>query len=356
MAMDELSWQFLTGVVSDIKSPNRFLTRLLMTTEQTLPVGTVRIETISKGREIAPFVRKNGEAIMVKSYNGAGYSVEAPNIRIKIPMATDNILFNRQPGQGAILNPTEGDVANAYDQAVARDAEVLENMVVNGEEWLTAMMLQGQITYAQEDEEVFQITYPKPSANNITLSVFLDDGTPANVRYLAAINTAKQVVADDGSPALTDIIYGSEASVALMSLAEGGFLKWANTQTGNPISVGTISFVEQFSDDGVIFLGEFAGLRHWSYNRTASLNGTTTSMIRPKYAEFVSTSPATRRVMYYGAITDLDAFKNRLFQSKRFSKSWSIPDPSAQMLLVHSRPLPVPRRPGASVSMKVVSG
>jgi hypothetical protein len=60
--------------------------------------------------------------------------------------------------------------------------------------------------------------------------------------------------------------------------------------------------------------------------------------------------------MYYGAIPDLKALQGRLFRGKRFSKSWEQEDPSVMWQLLHSRPLPVTRRPDSMVSMKVVSG
>jgi hypothetical protein len=44
----------------------------------------------------------------------------------------------------------------------------------------------------------------------------------------------------------------------------------------------------------------------------------------------------------------------RVLQSRRFSKSWEVEDPSARMLLVESNPLPVMRRPGATVSYSVL--
>jgi len=70
----------------------------------------------------------------------------------------------------------------------------------------------------------------------------------------------------------------------------------------------------------------------------------------------LAVSPAAENVMYYGAIPDFDALQGRAWVGRRFGKSWMDKDPSAQIALVHSRPLPVPRRPGSMVSMKVVSG
>lgn len=353
--LDALSWVYMTGVVNNIKTPNRFLSRLLTTREETLPIETVTIETESAGRDMAPFVQKNGEAIMVGGYGGGSYTVTAPNIRIKKPLNVSNALFQRRPGQN-LMQPTSGVIMSNVEVQVARDLENMENRVVNTEEYMWAMCLRGQIVYQEESGAIFRITYARPSANNITLSIFWNAADPTTLDILGNLFVVKQVISEDGSPPITDAICGSEAGVRLQLLASSGALKFFNTNASNAISVGTLTFVENFSDDGAIFLGEMSGIRFWMYPRTSVLNGTEIPMIRPKWIEFISRSPVSDRVMYYAAIPDLDAIQSGAMQTKRFSKSWKQSDPSAQMALLHSRPLPVPRRPGATVSMKVISG
>ena len=353
-SIDVLKWQTLTAAINEMKSPNSFLKRLLFSSEITLPTEDIELSTITKDREIAPFVRKNGEGVMVGGHSEKFSTVAAPNIRIKKPFTPSELLFNRRPG--TVIFSTGADMQVSAAQAhIARDMKVMADMITNAEEYLCAMAIQGTISYSVADAEVFTITFPKPAACNITLSVFWDDATPANVRILANIHTAKQVFSDQTGLQPTDAICGLEAANQLRSLAESGVLKWTVSNMGQ-ISAGDITFIEQFSDDGVIYLGTIGNVRFWEYGRTASLNGVATSMIRSKYVEFVSRSAASERVMYYGAIADMKTFSGRKFQSKRFSKSWEVEDPSAMMALAASRPLPVTRRPGAHVSMKVISG
>lgn len=349
----ELQQTTMTQVVNEIDAPNQFLKRLLWPVHEPVETETIQLETEYRGREIAPFVRKNGEAIMVGGRNQRAYAVEAPNIRIKRPLSPSVALFQRGPGE-PLFSPGAEAVASRVQQIIAKDLEDMNNMITNAEEYLCSLALQGTISYEVADEEVFTITFPRPAGNNITLTTFWDDGTPANVRPLQDIYTVKQVIAEDGSPTITDAICGSEAAAALMELAESGNLPSFNTASG--IRAGTITFVENFNDDGVLFLGEMGGIRFWTYQRTATLRGTSVNMIRPKYVEFVSTSNAAGRVLYYGAIMDMQALRGRAFVGERFSKSWELEDPSTYIGLVTSRPLPVLRRLGAHVSMKVVSG
>lgn len=353
--INELKMQTLTAVVEDIKSPNTFLTRFLYGRTQTLETETVRIDTKSRGRYIAPFVRKNGEAIMVPGREASGYSVEAPNIRIKRPFTPSELLFNRQPG-GVFLNPARGAVASAVQMHIADDLQDMTDMIANSEEYMVARTLQGSLSYEVSDQEVFSIEYPRSSDNNITLTTFWNDATPEDVRPLQDVIAVKQVINDDGSPAPTDAILGSEATTAFLELAESGNIPSIKTDTG--VRAGSLTLAENYSDDGVLFLGELGLVRFWSYSRQAEMmDGTMVDMIRPKYAEFVSrNSVAADRVLYYAAIPDMKALQGRRYRGRRFSKSWEIDDPSGYMGLVHSRPLPVPRRPNAQASVKVVSG
>lgn len=347
--INELKWQTMTAAVNEMKSPNRFLNRLLFGQKRPVSTEDIEIDVLTKAREIAPFIRKNGEGIMVEGHGQIFQNVQAPNIRIKRPFTPSELLFGRTPGTIIFIDPTRQ--ISAVQEHINRDLQVMSDLITNAQEFLASQAIQGVISYSVADQEHFTITFPKPAGNNITLTTFWDDADPTLPEPEIDFLTAKRVISDEVGLAPTDVILGQEASEAFLRLA-----KKQELLDRRNVSAGTVTFNEQFDQDGVIFLGVFSGLRVWEYSRTASLNGVATDMIRPKFAEFVTTSAAAEYVEYFGAIPDIDAFQGRLFQAQRFSKSWIQPDPSVQMSLLHSRPLPVPRRPGANVSMKVVSG
>ena len=347
--INELKWQTLTGAVNEMKSPNRFLIRLLFRNKRTVNTEDIEIDVLTKAREIAPFIRKNGEGIMVKGHGQIFQNVQSPNIRIKRPFTPSELLFGRTPGTPIFIDAALQ--VSAIQAHINRDLQVMSDLVTNAEEYLASQAIQGVIAYSVADQEVFTITFPKPAGNNITLTTFWNDADPQLPEPEIDFHTAKRVIADEVGLAPTDCILGSEAAVAFLRLA-----KKQELLDRRNISAGTADFTNSFDSDGVIFLGNFSGLRVWEYSRTASLNGVATDMIRPKYAEFVTANAAADMVEYFGAIPDMKIFQGRNFQTQRFSKSWEVEDPSAQMSLLHSRPLPVPRRPGAHVSMKVVSG
>jgi hypothetical protein len=349
--INELKWATLTATVNEIKSPNQFLRRLLFSNHQPVSTEDIEIGLLTKAREIAPFVKKNGEAKMVGGHSESYQTVSPTNIRIKRPFTPSELLYNRRPGSTIFIE--SGEQLSAIEQHIARDLQVMSDLITNAEEYLCALALQGTISYVNEDEDAFTITFPRSGGHTITLSTFWDDATPADVRMEADVFNAKKLLSDAVGLPVTDCILGSEAVTEFQALIARGDLKVLDQRN---VTGGVVTFLEQFNQDGAIFLGEAFGIRWWAYPRTASLNGSSVNMIRPKYAEFVSASPASDRVLYYGAIPDMDALEGRRFVGERFSKSWRENDPSAMMALIHSRPLPVPRRPDATVSMKVVSG
>lgn len=349
--MSVVSWQTMTAVVNEMKSPNSFLKDFLWSAEKTVPTESIEIDTITKGRFTAPFVRVNGEAKMVTGYGETKSIVQAPNIRIKKPESPSNLLYRRTPG--SLIYVTNGQTQlSAAQQTIARNLQIMNDYIANTEEWMCAQALVGSIAYSVAGNDVFTITFPKPAGNNVTLSTFWDDATPANVHVEENFLTAKRLVANEVGLGLTDAIMGQSAAQYFLRCLKASGL---NLTTGL-ITAGQISLEQQFTDKGVLYMGRFAGLNCWEYSRTVSFEGVDTDMIRSKYVEFVSTSQASERVMHYASIADFHAVESGQFETKRFAKSWIEQDPSVYMQLVSSRPLPVPRRPGATVSMKVISG
>lgn len=352
--INELKWQVLTPVVNNMRSPNQALRRFLFpdNTIDPQPTEDIVIDQLTGGRECAPFVRKNGEAILVGGYGTKSTTIAGPNIRIKRPFTPSELLFGRQPGTTPIVTGI-GQVMSAVQAHITRDLQWMENLIVNTEELLVAQCLQGVMSYSQDDGDVFTITLPKPAANNITLTTFWNDATPSNVRVLTDIHAVKRVLSEIGFGA-TDAICGSEAASQLIQLAETGALKFLDQRAVNG---GFLDFTRQFDEDGLIYMGQLGGINFWEYSRTATLNGVSQNMVRPKYVEFVNrNADASGRRLYYAAIPDMTAFQGGKCQAKRFSKAWLTEDPSAWNALIHSRPLPWFRRADTTVSVKVISG
>lgn len=341
-----LEWYTLTALVNEQKAPRAFLKNLLFSDVQEVPTENIVFSVLEGGRETAPFVRKNGEAVLAGGYTEKEITVSPPNIRIKRPLEAADLIFKRHAGD-VIFAGSDQTIESAAEREIARQTQRLNDLVANAEEWLVSQAIVGAITYTSNDAH-FQVTFPKPAGNTIVLSTFWDQAssTPAS-----DVMTVKQVMHDEVQLAPTDVILGSEAVDAFISNPEiQAILDLIGVQSGRML------LDTHIAESGAIFLGNWMGMRWWGYSANVLHQGSSTPLIRAKYGEFVHAGPAAENVLYYGAHADLDAMDAGLLAARRFSKSWRVPDPSVQQILVASRPLPVPRRPGSYVSVKLVSG
>lgn len=349
-ASELLEWETLTEAINEMKAPNNFLMRKFF--GRAVPVSTRRINlsVIRRGRKIAPFVHRDGAALLTDGRSEEHFSVEPPHVRNKRAMSPTELLSKRRAG--TVIFPTVEAQSNAMAEYMASEFEMLMDDIMNSEEWLAANILRGTVSYTSQDEVAFDITLPRAAANNITLTGSdLWDTTTAKIRK--DFLTAMQVINDAVSLNVTDVILGSAAAEAFLDNAEvRAILDVRRMATGTPDLTNQID-----PETGALFLGEYVhGIKIWRYARTVSVNGVSEDLIRPDYAEFIANSPAAQFVTYYGAIEDMDAIgeNGEVLQSPRFSKSWIEKDPSRRMLLVESNPLPYLRRPDSTLSMKVV--
>lgn len=75
-----------------------------------------------------------------------------------------------------------------------------------------------------------------------------------------------------------------------------------------------------------------------------------TKQVMPDNTVVLVSGTALEGVRHFGAIKDLDA---GLQAMESFTKSWTVPDPSARFLLMQSAPITAPHRPNASMRIKV---
>ena len=345
-----LEWYSLTGMVNEMKSPQSFIRNLLFSNVRAYSTENVVYSVLSGGREVAPFVQKNGEAIMAGGYDEAEKTVSPANIRIKRPLEAADLIFRRHAGD--VIFADGRDVSEAAAREVARQLQRLEDLVANAEEYLCAQALRGVISYEAADESVFTITLEKSVGNTITLADFWDQtGDVAET-----VMTVRKRMHSQVSLQPTDCILGEEAATAFIKSASAKeLLDLRNTAFGMLDLTNGIGASGPMQ--GAMPLGSIGGIRFWAYFPSVTLpDDSTYALVRAKYAEFVHAGPMAQNEMAYGAISDLDALDGGMLSARRFSKSWRSQDPSVQQVLLASRPLPIMKRPDSVVSVKVVSG
>ncbi len=346
---DVLSWSTLTPAVNEMKSPNTFLKNSVFGRNVSVPTRNIELSFLRRGRKISPFVKRNGAALMTDGRSEEFLVIQPPHIRVKRAMTPSELLEKRRPG--SVIFPGADGIASAMREYIASELAMLMDDITNSEEYLCALALRGAIAYSAADEAAFSVTFPRSASHDFALGAG-DRWNEATSSPAADILTASQLVNDDVSLNVTDMILGADAADAF--LANDEVEKRLDTRR---LITGSVDMTQQFMENGAMFLGTYVhGVRIWRYARKVEVAGVATDLIRPKYAEFIANTPAAQFVTYYGAIEDMKAIgAGRVLQSQRFSKSFEVEDPSARILLVESNPLPCLRRPDATVSVQVLA-
>lgn len=350
-----LGYRSLSRQVDNTKSARSFLRPLIFGAgdrDEAQPTETIDWSIISGDRVVAPFVRRGGPARAISGYSERSVSIQGVNISLKMAVEPWDTYFRRSPTSPIYVESSD-PMTGRMRREITRRMQRMSDAIEHAEEYMAAALaFRGSLSYSDEIGDVFTISVPRPSGNNITLSTFWDDSTPADVTPYEDFNTVQKILADEVGLQATDCVMGEEAATA--------FRKWAHNSAivgDNRISYtdGILQSVAPYTRAGVQFLGVYRGVRLWEYSRSLVVAGTSTPLVRPKRAEFFCDGALAECVMNYAAIPDLSV-ESGVFIGRRFSKSWTENDPSVRVMVTKTRPMPVISKPGAFVSVKVVSG
>ena len=317
---------------------------------------------VTKGKlGMAPFVIVGGEPRYVGVLNGTSYTVETPYISIKRPLTYSTRLAARQIGGPVFMANGQSGIMEAIRKAITKDAETMNTLVDNREEWLAAQMLRGQVTYNEEGFDSFVINTDKPAANTYQISALWDGGSATPFEDFG---DAKRIIARNRGPMPNIAICGANAAAAFRALVEAGTITAIKTTSG--ITAGVADLRQQITEDGMIFLGRFAEIDFFEYlgqfipdaNDSEFVNATTNvSLIRDDYVEYISTGALSlsMRTMMYGLIPSLVAIMNNRANTSRYMTSVAPTELiDTYTGILKTRPFPWFYRADWFVSQKVV--
>lgn len=352
----ELEWQSLTRVIEEVRTPYTFVTDLLFSEFNTNPTETIGIDSVIGGRRMAPFVTPGASGHLIPGMSHQFSTVTAPNIKAKRPFSARQLLFERTPGSPIFVDG--GEIVSQVGRRIARDLKYAREQIDQTLEWMCCQALTGVLTYniATADGQpgdAFTIDYGRPGAHTVALTgndTWDTAAASATSHIEEHVQDAKELISDKIGVPVTDCILGASAANAFKNNE-----RVRADLDNRRITPGTLELAQQYRANGAIFLGEVYDVRFWRYSRSITDPfGNATTLIGTDKAHFVSATPGAENVVEYGAIDDLDALEGGMLESRFFSKSWREKDPSAQMYLWQSRPLPVPRRPESMMTYTVV--
>ena len=349
----ELGYRSLSATVQILDKPAGLLRRIMISREELLTTPSVDLAKIIRGRKAAPMVRVDGPSAFISNQGEIHATVVTPNIALKKAFEATDLLYSRREGTTLYMGESERNAA--ANRFIARELGELEDRILNREEWLCAQVLTGTISYSVDGQDHFTVTYPK-SANQTVALTGADVWDNAASNPLNDIIDAK-VVMDENTQLQPDIALCSPSAAEAIRNNE----KLQVILDRQNVLGGAITFNSNVDMDGSMFIGVIGGVAFFQYGRAIDVpNGsggfTNTALIRDKYVEFISTQASAECWMYYGGIADMRTIgAGRTVAMKRFSKSWEQDDPSARMVVVKSRPLPVARKPDFVYSLKVLA-
>lgn len=344
----------MTEVINDRNKPQLPLTALLFgrgVKRKNLTTESVQLDRLVGSYEMAKFVRKDGKPVSVSRKNFNSTTVETPCMKLKMPVTFSDYLYQRMPGQSD-LGARGEQVRKAVLSQISEDMDAMLFATQYRVEWMISQLLQGGLTYSNEDTgAVFELALAKPAGNTFTVGTLwtVETATP-----LEDINTVKRIVSiDQKGPAPRMALCGKNAASALRLRLEKGWVQVIKTDSG--ITAGNASLKEQYNDLGMLYIATIGDVEFWEVASELDDDGVVTPGIRDDYIEFIPTgSRALKdRVMHYGRHNSITALENGVDVSAMWARTFLDKDADAYVSEIQSRPLPWWRHPQWYVSMKV---
>lgn len=338
----------MTAVVNKRYMGKKALTALLfpLASELNLTHEWVHVDELTGQAGMAPFVHKNGKAVAVDQLNGKSYMLETPNISIKRAITCSEDLLKRRAGEMVFGTNGEDVYRDALEAQIADDLVHMEELVRNRVEWMVAQLIQGEISYTNDETGAsFTITTAKPAGNTFTVGTLWSAASPAPLQNIKA---AKRLVQPYSAPGFQIALCGQNASDAISKMLEEGTITAIKNDSG--IVAGMGDLIADFQENGMLYLGTYGGIPFFEY---AGTDGDGNAFIRTDYVEFLATARSDTRTLYNGAKTDVQAIMSGMHIGRRFAYSDIDKDVGTYVGYLKARPMPWFSHPEYNVSMKV---
>lgn len=319
-----------------------FLDRFFGNTKISL-TKTVELDIQKGTRRMAPFVSPNLQGKVVNRDGFSMVELTPPYVKPKMVTTVADIQ-KRSFGQNLYLSGGKTGAQLASEQ-LGKDLATLDEMITRREEWMAAMALQnGKVTIKGDgfDGEI-DFLYQADHLVTLTGSDLWTDTAASNP--IKDLETGATVVMKSSGLTVDTIVMGSEAAEAFINHPD--VQKKLNLLKLDIARVAPTKIVPGARYIGTVnSVADIWVYHEWYYDFETK---TDKPMMDPKKV-FMGSSSA-RCTKHYGLIQDLECSA----AVARFPKTWIEKDPSAQMLLLQSAPLPAIEQPDGFFVLKVIA-
>jgi hypothetical protein len=333
----------LLGMLSAIDRPRRFLLELFFPEEVTFDTEEIGFDKLERARRLAPFVSPLVEGRVQRLRGGEVRTFTPAYVKPKHPI-TPNALLKRRPGESlnGSLSPEE-----RRSRIIEQTLQDQDDQISRREEWMAArFLLTGKIVVEGEDYPKQEVDFLRASGHTLALTGG-DRWGQTGVKVLDSLRTWGATVANASGYNPRVVIMDPLAANLVLADAEikeildnrrqaGGQMQFAGAVTAAP-------------GEEVAYLGTVGQFEFYQYQQVYKDEAGVSQKMMPDNTVIMGSPSGVQGVRAYGAIQDLAALR----AMSRFPKMWQVNDPSIELLMTQSAPLPVPREPDATLCATV---
>lgn len=341
--MDLYSTYTLNGLVQRIRPvPAFFLT--FFQSEIFHETEEVYFDVAEDKPRLAPFVHPLREGKLVESLGYSTKNVRPAYVKDKRVHDVSKPL-KRVAGEGLGGTLTNDQRAQAR---LVQDLADQQKMLRRRLEVMSAeAVIWGKVTVTGDGFDTIVVSFGRDAA----LDVVLTGGDMWNAATTpdigSQLETWDQLLLDKSGFNTTHVIMDAKAWKLMRK--DEKLMKLLDIRRGAD-TVG-VNIAPMLAMEGVSYKGMYGEFPIFVYSHSyVDPVDNTTKQVMPDNTVVLVSQSALEGVRHFGAIKDLDA---GLQAMQSFTKSWTVPDPSARFLLMQSAPITAPHRPNASMRIQV---
>lgn len=345
--MDYYSTEYLSGVVAALPpDTSQWLLNRYFTQEFTSGAEAIDFDVATTRRRITPFVSPlmAGKLVLRRGYTTNTFK---PAYAKDLRQITPQEGFKRRIGEpfGGFLSPSD-----RIEQTITTELEDQDAMLNRRFEVMAAQALfTGTETITGDQFDTVVVSFGRPSGQTVVLSGGSRWGQ-SGIDPLANLRTWANTGYQNAGAYMRDVVMTQDA----FDIFVASTVVQARLQAFRPINI-TVPPPDSPDEIGGVYQFTIDKFDIYTYTGDYLDDQTNaTTPILPAGSVLMAAPTFVQGVRMFGAIRDLDAGPNGLAALPKFTKSWKIPDPSQQMLLMQSAPLMVPYRPQATFGATVL--
>lgn len=287
-------------------------------------------DKIGRRRKIAPFVSPNVPAVERAQRTGTVSAYTPPYMKPLTTLlpagAQVRRAGERYGGEQSMLNRFEAQI-----QEVLADHD---NEISGQEERMCAQLLQTGTVVAVGEGIDDTISYGRDAALTEALTSTARWGE-SGVKPLDTIKASRRKIAEKSGANARTVVLGYGAAALFTADADVRDLLDNRRQASGQLAMG--GNASGGAGDVAYYIGSIDGIDYWEYAQTYEDDGGNSQHFWPEYGVGLVSDQMLGH-MAYGAIMDVKALR----AEARFAKQDTIFDPSAEVIITESAPLPVP--------------